>query len=162
CFSPAEACMAANTIVVQEVTGQAWIRDADGSLIPLQEGMEIPNDAQIVTADGASVELQPQGQPTMTIGEGREVSVSAEMVQGEGDQVDNAAAPADPEAEAVLAALDAGEDPLDVVDPTAAMLQGGSDGAGGSSFTRLAAVIETTDPLALEYPRPIYPTTEDL
>lgn len=58
----------------------------------------------------------------------------------------------------VLAALDAGQDPFAVLDPTAAVLTGG--GGGGDSFTRLSSVIETTTPLGLAYPRPGVETPE--
>ncbi|MGA0582607.1 MAG: VCBS domain-containing protein [Castellaniella sp.] len=58
----------------------------------------------------------------------------------------------------VLAALDAGQDPFAILDPTAAVLTGG--GGGGDSFTRLASITETTAPLALAYPRPGVETPE--
>lgn len=38
----------------------------------------------------------------------------------------------------------------------------GADGNGGSSFTRLAAVLELTTPLGLEYPRPTFPRPEEI
>src|SRR5699024_1308664 len=133
----AENNMATHTTTVIEVTGQAWIREADGSLTLIQQGMEIPANAEIVTADGAAVQLQPNGQAPIHIGEGRSVRLGAEVAQNDVDATSSAAVPADPEAAAVLAALDAGEDPFDTLDPTAAVLQAGSDGAGGSSFTRL-------------------------
>src|SRR5690625_4400409 len=154
--------MATFSSVVIEVTGQVWIRESDGSLTPIQQGMEIPLGAEIVTAEGASVQLQAAGQPSMHIGSDRSVRLTADLVNSQPDVDASAIVPADPEAAAVLAALDAGEDPFDTLDPTAAVLQAGTDGAGGSSFTRLASIIETTSPLALEYPRPTFPTTEEV
>src|SRR5690606_38876350 len=72
---------------------------------------------------------------------------------------DNAVTPpADNVADQVLAALDAGQDPFAILDPTAAVLTGG--GGGGDSFTRLASITETTTPLALAYPRPGVETPE--
>ena len=90
--------MATNTSVVTQVTGQAWIRGADGSLTPIHQGMQIPADANIVTAEGASVQLQANGVPPLTVGEGRDMQVSAEVAQTDIDPNTNAAAPVDPEA----------------------------------------------------------------
>ena len=42
--------MATTTVLVTQLTGQAWVRDADGNLTPLREGMRIPADANVVTA----------------------------------------------------------------------------------------------------------------
>lgn len=49
--------MATTTVLVTQLTGQAWVRDADGNLTPLREGMRIAADAQVVTASGSSVQL---------------------------------------------------------------------------------------------------------
>src|SRR5690606_32476262 len=154
--------MATTTTLVTQITGQAWVRSPDGSLTRLSVGMRVPVDAEIVTADGASVQLQGDGVPPVTVGGGREITLSAEMVEPEVDPgVAAAAMPTDADAARVLAALQAGQDPFDVLDPTAAVMQGGGGDDGGSSFTRLAAVIETTTPLGLEYPRPVLPGVED-
>lgn len=155
--------MATNTFLITQVTGQAWVRGTDGTLNPLKQGMRIPADADVVTATGASVQLQVDGQPLITIGENRDVQLGAEVAQANVDPATAAVAvPAEPDAARVLAALDAGNDPLAELDPTAAVLQGGPGGDGGSSFTRLISVLETTIPLSLEYPRPTFPTTEEI
>src|SRR5690625_1879760 len=154
--------MATSTVVITQITGQAWIREADGTMTPIHQGMQIPADANIVTAEGASVQLQANGQAPVTIGENRDMRAGAEIAQADVDPAVNAAVPADPQAAQVLAALDAGDDPFDVLDPTAAVLTGGADGAGGSSFTRLMSIVETTTPMGLEYPRPSFPGTEDV
>lgn len=102
----------ASVSLITQVTGQAWVRGTDGSLTPLREGMSVPADAQIVTADGASVQLQPEGMPAVSIGENRQVQLGADMAQA---PVDPSAAAAgalpDGDAARVLAALQAGEDP---------------------------------------------------
>ncbi|SHI45755.1 retention module-containing protein, partial [Pollutimonas bauzanensis] len=155
--------MAATTSLVTQITGQAWVRGADGSLTPLHQGMRVPVDADIVTATGASVQLQADGVPPLTIGENRDVQLSADTVQPDVDPSTAAVAPpADPDVAQVLAALNAGDDPLAELDPTAAVLQGGAGGDGGSSFTRLVSIVETTNPLGLEYPRPGTPAVEDV
>ncbi|NLC37049.1 MAG: retention module-containing protein, partial [Alcaligenaceae bacterium] len=140
---------------ITQVTGQAWVREADGSLIPLRAGMQVPANAEIVTADGASVQMQTDGLPAVSIGGGREVQLGAQTAQPVVDPFASAAGvPTDADAARVLAALQAGEDPFAVLDATAAVVSGAGGDDGGSSFTRIAAIIETTNPLGLEYPRP--------
>jgi hypothetical protein len=58
---------------------------------------------------------------------------------------------ADPLLDNLIAAINDGQDPLAELDPTAATLSGG--GGTGSTFIRLADVVEVTSPLALVYPR---------
>ena len=153
----------AATILVTQVTGQAWIRGADGALTPLHQGMRIPADASVVTAEGANVQLQPEGLPVVTIGGGRDVQLGADVAEAHVDTTAAAAAPpADPAVAQVLAALNDGTDPFANLDPTAAVLAaGGGEGGGGSSFTRLASIIETTTPLGLAYPKPSYGGTDN-
>ncbi|MBP6019686.1 MAG: retention module-containing protein [Burkholderiaceae bacterium] len=155
--------MATNTSLVTQITGQAWIRGAHGALTPLQTGMTIPSNADVITSSGASVQLQVDGQPPLIIGENRDVQLGAEVAQPDVDPATSAAAaPAEPDTTGILAALEAGADPFDNLDPTAAVIEGGGPGDGGSSFTRIAAVLELTTPLGLEYPRPTYPRTEEI
>src|SRR5699024_9941791 len=107
--------MAANTSIVTKVTGQAWVREADGSLKPLQAGMQIPADAEIVTGNsGSSVQLQPPaGQPPVMVGQERQVKVTADVAQPEVDALDSAAqAGADTDTSRIIAALESGEDPF--------------------------------------------------
>src|SRR5690606_31806285 len=110
----------ATTSLVTQVTGQAWVRGADGALSPLREGMRVPADAEIVTATGGSVQLQADGLPLMTIGENREVQLVSDTVEADVDPSAAAVAvPADPAVAQVLAALNDGADPFDSLDPTA-------------------------------------------
>ncbi|MEG2280785.1 MAG: hypothetical protein RSC37_12230, partial [Comamonas sp.] len=68
------------TVVVVKLTGQAWVRDNNnGTLIPLTEGMEIAENANVVTASGAQVQLQAQGQPLITVGSGQDMTLNAEL-----------------------------------------------------------------------------------
>ena len=151
--------MATDTVLITHVTGKAWMRNADGQLIALHEGMRVPVDAHILTDGGASVTLQATGVPPVIVGQNTDMLVSDDLAQVQPQPADNAVAPpADPVANQVLAALDAGQDPFAVLDPTAAVLTGG--GGGGASFTRLSSVVETVSPLALAYPRPGLETPE--
>ncbi len=146
--------MAIDTALVTQLTGQAWLRSADGELIPLRQGMRIPVDAQLVTAEGASVHLQIPGMHDIVIGENREFLFTADVVDPQVDPASAAAGPVeDPQFESLVAAIKAGQDPFDAVDPTAAVLTGGS-GGGGGSFVRLSRVLETTLPLAASFRSP--------
>lgn len=154
--------MALDTVLVTRVEGTAWVRTSDGSKVAVKEGMRVPVNAEIITETGASVELEIPGSPPMTISDNREFLVSGDIAEVDVDPVAAALAnPDDPAITAVLAALEAGDDPFAQLDPTAAVLTGGGEG-GGSSFTRLVSIVETTRPLALEYPRPGVPDVENV
>ncbi|WP_164461406.1 Calx-beta domain-containing protein [Alcaligenes faecalis] len=141
------------------VEGTAWMRTSDGSKVAIKEGMRVPVNAEIITETGAFVELEIPGGPPMTISDNREFLLSDDIAQTDVDPaVAVLANPDDPAIAAVLAALEAGNDPFAQLDPTAAVLTGG--GEGGSSFVRLVSIVETTRPLALEYPKPGVSGTE--
>ena len=140
---------AAQTVLVTQLTGQAWIRGTDGNLTPIYQGMRIPADAVIVTASGGSVQLQADGQPPLIIGENQEVLLTADLVNPPQPEEVAIAAPPVTEIDQVIAAINAGQDPFADLDPTAAGLTGGSE--GGSTFVRLASILENTVPLALAY-----------
>ncbi len=143
------------TVLVTHLTGQAWVRGTDGSLVPLREGMRIAGDAEIVTAAGASVQVQADGMPPVTIGEGQDVTLTADLVSPPSPSEAAIAVPADVTVDSVIAAINAGQDPLAQLDPTQATLAGGG-GGGSHSFVRLGSVLELTTPLALSYPLPIH------
>jgi len=151
--------MATDTVLITHVTGKAWVRNADGQLIALHEGMRVPVNAHIMTDEGASVTLQATGVPPVIVGQNTDMLVTEDLAAAHPQPADNAVTPpADPVADQILAALDAGQDPFAILDPTAAVLTGG--GGGGDSFTRLASITETTTPLGLAYPRPGVETPE--
>ncbi|MDY0309848.1 MAG: retention module-containing protein, partial [Castellaniella sp.] len=151
--------MATDTVLITHVTGKAWMRASDGTTIALHEGMRVPVNARILTDEGASVTLQANGVPPVIVGQNTDMLVTEDLAAAQPQPADNAVTPpADPVAAQVLAALDAGQDPFAILDPTAAVLTGG--GGGGSSFTRLASILEATTPLALAYPRPGVETPE--
>ncbi|MDG9968719.1 retention module-containing protein [Achromobacter mucicolens] len=140
--------------VVNEISGRAWIRNSDGSLTELHQGSKVPAGSDIVTASGATVSLQVENGMPIVIGEGREVAVNSDMTGPLADPTEAAVAPpSGTDSDRLLAALQAGRDPFDELDPTAAVVAGGGE-AGGSSFVRLARILETTSPLDLAYPNP--------
>ncbi|GAA0776884.1 hypothetical protein GCM10009108_11680 [Castellaniella ginsengisoli] len=151
--------MATDTVLISHVTGKAWMRASDGTMIALHEGMRVPVNAHILTDEGASVTLQANGVPPVIVGQNTDMLVTEDLAAAQPQPADNAVTPpADPIADQVLAALDAGQDPFAILDPTAAVLTGG--GGGGAAFTRLTSVVETTSPLGLAYPRPGVETPE--
>ncbi|WP_176090513.1 retention module-containing protein, partial [Achromobacter anxifer] len=140
--------------VVNEISGRAWIRNSDGSLTELHQGSKVPAGSDVVTASGATVSLQVENGMPIVIGEGREVAVTGDVTGTLADPSEAAVAPpSGPDSDRLLAALRDGRDPFDELDPTAAVVGGGGD-AGGSSFVRLARILETTTPLDLAYPNP--------
>ncbi|MBB1624923.1 hypothetical protein A9974_06695 [Achromobacter sp. UMC71] len=141
--------------VVTELSGRAWIRNSDGSLTELRQGSNVPAGSDIVTASGATVALQVENGMPIVIGESREVAVSGDLAGPLADPSEAAvAAPKGTDSDRLLAALQAGQDPFEVLDPTAATLTGGSGDDGGGSFVRLARILESTSPLDLAYPNP--------
>lgn len=148
--------MAIDTVLVGNVTGSAWVRASDGSLTALHQGMRISAKAEIVTEGGSTVQLLADGMPPLTVGESREMVLHPDLFETEVDAVSaTVQQPEDPMIAQVLAALESGQDPFEFLDATAAVVGGAAGGGdGGSSFTRLISIIETTTPLALEYPRP--------
>jgi hypothetical protein len=149
--------MAAQTVLVTKLTGQAWMRGPDGNLTVLREGMRIPADAEIVTASGSTVQLQADGQPPLMVGENQDVHLTADLIQPPTVEEAAVASPANAQIDQIIAAINAGQDPFDELDPTAATLSGGSE--GGSTFVRLSSIIEAVSPLALEYGRSVPATT---
>ncbi|MCD0496875.1 retention module-containing protein, partial [Achromobacter sp. MY14] len=140
--------------VVNEISGRAWIRNSDGSLTELHQGSKVPAGSDIVTASGATVSLQVENGMPIVIGEAREVAMTDDLAGPLADASEAAVAPpTGTDSDRLLAALQAGRDPFDELDPTAAIVAGGGD-AGGSSFVRLARILETTSPLDLAYPNP--------
>ena len=123
--------MAAQTVLVTKLTGQAWMRGSDGNLTVLREGMRIPADAEIVTASGSTVQLQADGQPPLMVGENQDVHLTADLIQPPTVEEAAVASPANAQIDQIIAAINAGQDPFDELDPTAATLSGGSEGGSG-------------------------------
>jgi len=140
---PAVAVMAA----VTELSGRAWVRQPDGSLLELRPGTTIPSDSEIITASGATVTLAIDGAAPITIGENRSVAITDDL----GTPADPAqavvTAPGMTDAERLLAALDSSDDPFGILEATAAIAGGPGGDDGGGSFVRLMRIVETTRPL---------------
>ncbi|WP_162524707.1 retention module-containing protein, partial [Comamonas sp. CAH-2] len=146
--------------MITKLEGQAWIRDADGNLQPLRVGMRIPVDAEIITAAGAQLSLQGSESGVLQVAENQQLKLADDLFKTADPAESALANPADTDVNALITALNQGQDPLAQLDPTAATLAGG-DGAG-STYVRLSSVIENTTPLALEYPRSVATPTADV
>jgi len=143
--------MAANTAIVNHVTGKAWVRASDGSLAEIKAGSRVPADAEIVTGPGASVELAVPGQPAVVIGENREVTIGEDVFRAQNPAEASVVPPNEPDSARLLGEM------LDDTPPVAdsgQVLPGGNLNDGGGSFVRLMRVVEETTPLSLSYPRP--------
>jgi VCBS repeat-containing protein len=140
-----------SSAIVNEISGRAWLRNSDGSLTELHQGSKVPAGSDIVTASGATVSLQVGNGVPIVIGEGREVALTSDVTGPLADPSEAAMAlPSGTDSDRLLAALSDGRDPFDELDPTAAVTAGGGD-AGGSSFVRLARILEATNPLEQSY-----------
>ena len=129
--------------VVTELTGRAWIRNSDGSLTELHQGSKVPAGSDVVTASGATVALQVENGMPIVIGEGRQVAMNGDVSGALPDPTEAAVTPPKgTDSERLLAALQSGQDPFEVLDPTAAVVSGGPGDDGGGSFVRLARILK--------------------
>mgnify|MGYP001344742664 FL=1 len=151
--------MANTSALITKLEGQAWIRNAEGNLQPLRVGMRIPLDAEIVTAAGSQLSLQGDEKGGVQVAENQQLKLADELFVAVEPSEAALATQADADVNTLIAALNQGQDPLEELDSTAATLTGG-EGAG-STYVRLANVIERTTPLALQYPRSLGSSTND-
>ncbi|MDN5843764.1 MAG: retention module-containing protein, partial [Alcaligenaceae bacterium] len=113
--------MATDTVLVSNVTGKAWIRTDDGSLIPLHENMRIPADAHIITDSGSQVTLMASGVPPIIVGEGRDLVLNVDVTQTPDATGNTVTPPSDPTVAQILEALESGNDDIfNELDATAA------------------------------------------
>ncbi|MHC0508718.1 retention module-containing protein [Achromobacter aegrifaciens] len=137
--------------IVNEISGRAWLRHGDGSLTELHLGSKVSAGSDVVTASGATVSLQVENGMPIVIGENHEVALSSEITAPLADASEAAVTPpSGADSDRLLAALRDDRDPFDELDPTAAVMAGGGN-ADGSSFVRLARILETTTPLDQAY-----------
>jgi len=65
---------------VTEITGRAWVRQADGALSELRPGAVVALQSEVVTAAGAAVTLAIDGTAPITIGENRRVAITDALI----------------------------------------------------------------------------------
>ena len=137
--------MANTHAVVTQLEGQAWIRGADGNLQALRVGMQIPLDAQIVTGNGSNLVLQGNEDGAVVLSENQQLIISSTLFDSAEPQDAAIQQPSSSDVDALITALNAGQDPMQDLEATEATLKGG-EGAG-STYVRLANVIENTNVL---------------
>ena len=90
----------------------------------------------------------------IVIGEGRQVAMNGDVSGALPDPTEAAVTRPRAPIPSACWRLQSGQDPFEVLDPTAAVVSGGPGDDGGGSFVRLARILETTSPLDLAYPNP--------
>ncbi|NDV13564.1 retention module-containing protein, partial [Crenobacter caeni] len=127
---------------------------ADGSVRILKAGDMVATGERIELANGASLTFERPGGQQVSLDGGRTVLLAEETLQPNAvDATEARVAPLSAEAEKVIAALNSNEDPLGVLEETAAGLTGGSGADGGHGFVRLGRIVETLNELNLETAR---------
>jgi VCBS repeat-containing protein len=147
----------ATPAVVMNVTGQAWIRNPDGSLSMLQAGSRIPPGAEMFTAPGASVAVRMEGGMPVLIGpDTQTVTDARDAVRHEAPPSTAVAVPV--EAEWHDRTPFSHVHPGPAHDEQAARVMASGDNDGGNSFVRVDRIVETAGhPLllgSLRAPRP--------
>ncbi|MEP4149385.1 MAG: retention module-containing protein [Halioglobus sp.] len=128
---------------VVAVTGNAYARNADGELREIRPGDVLLEGETIVTPDGGTVELSLSDGSPMVV-DVPELTLTTDMVADLAPGADESAV-GDETIDAVLAALESGEDLGDVLAATAAGPGSGGPAGAGHSFIRLGRIVEGTD-----------------
>jgi len=136
---------------VVSLTGKVIAIAADGSQRILKLGDVVAvGERLIVPADGA-IELQAGNGNLIKVAEARDLTITDDVFgNAPSDATDAAIAPLNQDAQQILAALEAGQDPLQELEATAAGLTAGGGEDGGSSFVVISRVAESVAPLTLD------------
>ena len=150
--------MSKTVATVTYTQGQVWAKSPDGSLRPLQAGSLVNADEVIVTAAGASVELDFGDGIPVAIAGNQEVAMGRDLWDELAAGADEAAVD-DESVRQALAILEQGGDLLEELEDTAAGLTGGA-GGGGISFVQLARLaIDTPELHRFEFNDSLPPPT---
>lgn len=93
--------MATTTVLVTQLTGQAWVRGKNGALIPIRQGIAMPVGLRIVTAPNSTIQLQVEGMPPLTLCENTDITLTEDLFA----PVDFSEAGTDADINALLQAL---------------------------------------------------------
>lgn len=77
--------MTTNTFDVSQVQGTAWVKQSDGLRLEVVQGMQLEIGAVLETEPDAWVQLTQTGDLTLTVGGGRSMELSADLIQAEAD-----------------------------------------------------------------------------
>ncbi|SFR56979.1 retention module-containing protein, partial [Thiomicrospira sp. ALE5] len=135
------------TIIVNSITGQAEIRNANGEIQAIQAGDNLALGDVLVINQDSIVFLDVDGTILPFYGE-LEVDVVANMQPTQAFDIDDVALN-DPAVAEMLAILDGDGDLLDELEAPAAGAGVDEDGVD-DSLVRLSRIVETTDPLAFD------------
>ncbi|MDP2266325.1 MAG: retention module-containing protein, partial [Thiobacillus sp.] len=134
---------------VISVEGQAFARDPAGQMRALKPGDILREGDTIVTMPGGQVQLAFLDGHMLTLLPNETFQFSAETSPTSRPDVAEASLPAG-EAERIIQALERGENIDDLLDPTAAGLDGGGNNAG-NDFVRLLRIVEGVSSQDLQF-----------
>ena len=139
---------AANTANIVRIEGKAHVRTAQGELIALKAGDHVEQGQQITVDPQGHLFLQLANGQVLDLGGGRTISATEELLsQGTIDRSEAAIQPGtSTEIQNVIAALDAGQDPLGNLEAPGAGLNAGGSTDGGHGFVRLLRIVEDVTP----------------
>ncbi|MEH6608862.1 MAG: retention module-containing protein, partial [Halioglobus sp.] len=132
---------------VVAVIGTAYARNADGELRELNPGDVLLEGETVVTPDGSRVELELTNGNPFIVSDVEEMAITRDLMAETAAGADESAIE-DESVDAILAALESGEDLGDVLQATAAGGSASGPGGEGSSFIRLARISEDTPELS--------------
>ena len=133
---------------VTSISGSAQARNANGALRVLKVGDELLEGETVITPNGARLDLMLTDGSVLLVTDIPEMAITRDLVAETASGRDESAV-SDETVQAVLSALEAGEDLSDILDPTAAGSGGletfdGVQGEG-QSWVRVGRIIESTD-----------------
>src|SRR5690606_2469563 len=137
------------------VRGNAIIRDAEGNVRTANAGDRLASGETLLTSSGSQVQLTMADGQALVIGADQALAFGPEMIDGtaaaslgEDAELPTAAAGAvESDIEAVITALETGEDLTEVLAPAAAGPGGGGAGQEGHGFVRLLRISEELNPV---------------
>ncbi|MEH6519091.1 MAG: retention module-containing protein, partial [Halioglobus sp.] len=132
---------------VVAVIGTAYARNADGELRELKPGDVLLEGETVVTPDGSRVELELTNGNPFIVSDVEEMAITRDLMAETAAGADESALE-DESVDAILAALESGEDLGDVLQATAAGGSASGPGGEGSSFIRLGRIAEDTPELS--------------
>ncbi|MEP1595101.1 MAG: retention module-containing protein, partial [Halieaceae bacterium] len=144
---------------VVAVIGKAYARNADGELREIKPGDVLLEGETVVTPDGSRVELELTDGNPFIISDVEEMAITRDLMAETASSADETVVE-DESVDAILAALESGEDLGDVLEATAAGGSASGPGGEGSSFIRLGRIAEDTPEFSGVLPNYTYSSEE--
>ncbi len=124
---------------VLSVTGEVYVRNEEGQLRLLEVGDTLNEGDVVIPSESGNLELIMEDGSPLTFSDPVEVELTRDMLTDPSVVAEDESI-TDPSVAAVLSALEAGQDPTDVLPPPAA---GAAPGDEGHSFVRLSRIVES-------------------